>query len=469
MIAVVVGFLAVVLVGTIALHGPEHVAGQRKPEARRIETPRRVELPRLALAVAVLAGTFFLHLALITLSARSQRPIPAWLANLPLLPIDDRGPRFGHAPLWSSAAACTLAETIALWAVYRTGRQRRFGRRASVVVVLGAALMIVAAFFTPALTSFDMFAYVGSEHVPDPYHPPSVAFSGDFRAINYVYGVPIFPSPYGPVWLALARIAVFPFASLGAQLRALRLLGALCLIASVFAIRALRFGAAEVSLIALNPALIIDFVLDGHNDVTAIALALWALALGTRLPAAGVILGALAGGVKLPFLAIGTLAAAGAKSPAARLTGAALVVAGGVALSAALGGRDYLQAIRTTARLYSAALADPLVNGAHAVLALAALAAVGCAIVARRSWPTASWAFAALAAAFFGWYVAWGLPYAAYERRWLAAFALSLPPLTFLLATFYASSSLLNLTLMSAIIGAPVATYAALRRTRRSR
>jgi len=230
----------------------------------------------------------------------------------------------------------------------------------------------------------------------------------------------------------------------------------------------LRFGTAEIALVALNPGLIADFVLDGHNDGAAIALALWALALGRRVPVAGVVLGVLAAGVKLPFLAIGALASAEAKSPAARLAGALLVIAGGVTLSALLGGGAYLAALRATSRLYGAALADPLVDGAHAALALVALAAIALAVLTRRSWPTASWAFVALAAAFFGWYVAWGLPYAAYERRWFAVFAVSLPPLTLLLATFYAGSVVLSLTLTASVIAGPLAAYIALRRRRRA-
>lgn len=462
MIAALAGFIAVALIGLLRLHGPDRTAREE-----RVQNTRRVELPRLALAVATLAGSFFVQLALITVAARIQRPFPPWFSALPLLPIDDRGPLFGHAPFWSAVAACTLLQTLALFAVYRAGRGRRFGRRARAVVVTGAAAMMLAAFVTPAITSFDMYAYAGSAHAPNAYHPPASAFDGQFGLINRIYGVPIFPSPYGPVWLALARAALSPFHELGAQLHALRLLGAIGLVACVFALRALRFSAAEVSLVALNPALIADFVLDGHNDVTAIALTLWAIALGVRAPAAAVALGVLAGGIKLPFLAIAALATAGARRLTVRVSGALLAVAGGVALSALLGGRDYLLAIRATSRIYGAAIGDPLANGAHAVLALIALAAVGLAVASRRVWPTAGWTFVALAAAFFGWYVAWGLPYAAYERRWLAAFALSLPPLTFLLSTFYAGSALLSVTLVAATVGAPVATYVALRGTRR--
>lgn len=469
MIAVVIGFLALALVGLVALHGPEPKPAAACTAAAPDGPPARpVDLARLALAVASLVAFFIAQLVLVAHAARTQRPFPNWFAALPLLPIDDRAPLYGRAPVWPAAAACVLLETLALFAVYRLGRGRHFARRARVVVILGAAAMLSAALLAPVLTSFDLYAYAGSAHVPDPYHPPARAFEGEFQLVNRIYSVPIFPSPYGPVWLALARAVVLPFHSLGAQLVALRALGAFALVACVFALRALRFGTAEVALVALNPALIGSFVVDGHNDVTAIALALWALVLGARVPAAGIALGALAGGVKLPFLIIGALTTAGAKRASLRLGGAALVVADGIALSALLGGRDYLGAIRTTSRLYGDALADPLVNGAHLALACVALGAVVLAVAARRTWPTASWAFVALAASFFGWYVAWGLPYAAYERRWFAAFALSLPLLTFLLATFYTASSLQSLALTAAVIGAPIAAYLALRRRRRA-
>lgn len=90
-------------------------------------------------------------------------------------------------------------------------------------------------------------------------------------------------------------------------------------------------------------------------------------------------------------------------------------------------------------------------------------AAVACALLRDAYVPTAAWSFAALGATFFGWYVPWGLPYAATERRWFAAFAVSLPGLSYVLATTYAPSLAQAFALAGAIALGPLVAYLALR------
>jgi hypothetical protein len=459
-IAVVLGFLAAVLVGLVGPH---------EGDAAPARGTRFASTFAVALAALIITAAFGIQLAVVNYAAHAQIPFPAWFATLPLVAIDDRGPLYGHAHVGGAVGACTLIETAAgIW-LYRSARGRRFRRGAVVAVGFFFAVMLAAALVTPALTSFDLYAYAGSARVPDPYHPPRVPFAGDFLAVNRIYGVPIFPSPYGPAWLGFTKVVLAPFHSLAAVLAALRWVGALALLAIVGAVRALRFSPAEVAVTALNPGLIAGFVLDAHNDALAIALVLWAIVLARRLPLLAVAFGVLAGGIKLPFLAIGTLAFARAASLRARLVGAATIAATAVALSALLGGREYAAAVHTTSLIYGAALADRGVDTLHALLALAAVAAIALAVVGRRYWPSASWAFVALAASFFGWYVAWGLPYAALERRWFAAFVLSLPALTFLLSTVYAATLLQSWSLTAAIVAGPLAVYVALRRTARRR
>ncbi len=450
MIAVVLGFLAATLVGLVGLHGPS----APPPRGDRFASTFLVSLAAIAIAAA-----FALQLMLIAHAARTQVPFPPWFGSLPFIAIDDRSPLYGHAPIGATAGLCMLAQTIAAIALYRAGRDRRFGRAATFVVGFACAIMLAAAVATPALTSFDLYAYVGSANIPDPYNPPRQAFAGDYGLINRIYGVPIFPSPYGPAWLALSKLVLAPFHTLGAQLTALRVLGACALLATLGALRAMRFSAVEIALIALNPALVLGFVLDGHNDIVAIALVLWAMALRQRVPLLAVALGVLAGGIKLPFLALGALAFARAETFRLRIVGAATIAATGIALSLVFGGSAYADAIRTTSRLYRAALADPGVDAMHVLLAVCALGAIVLAIIARRYWPSASWSFVALAAAFFGWYVAWGLPYAVLERRWFPVFAISLPALTFLLSTFYSATVMQSWSLTIAIAGAPIAVY----------
>jgi hypothetical protein len=446
-IAIFLGLLATVACGLVGLHDRDEPA--RPPLA--LASTAATAVPAFALAAA-----FLVQLAVVTVAARTQVPFPAWFSTVPLIPIDDSAPHFAHSPAGLAVGACTLIETLAGIALYRAGRGKRFGRATGALVAGAAATMIVAAILTPALTSFDLYTYAGTAHVADAYAAPRHAFVGDLI---------ISPSPYGPVWLIVAKLAVAPFSTLAGQLTALRCLGATSLIACALAVRALKYSAAEVALVALNPGLIDSFVLDGHNDVIAVALVLWAIASQRRVPALGIVCAILAGGMKLPFIAIGALGFAAGRDLRGRLVGAAAIVAGGVAVSALLGGSEYLAAMGSTARVFRFAVADPATNAVHGLLALSALAAIIAAVVAKRYWPSASWSFVALTVACFGWYAAWGLPYAVLERRWLAAFLLSLPGLTFFLSTVYAITPVQNWALTLTVIGAPLAVYLALRRT----
>jgi len=141
-----------------------------------------------------------------------------------------------------------------------------------------------------------------------------------------------------------------------------------------------------------------------------------------------------------------------------------VVAAGGLAISALFGGSAYLSAIRTTSYLYRAEFFDHTDNALHFALACGALAAIALALLARRYWPAAAWSFLASAASTFGWYTVWGLPYAALERRWLGVFLVSLPLLSFLLATVYAMTQFGAVMRVVAVVGAPLVTYAVLRR-----
>jgi len=453
--AVFAGLLATVLIGAFGLHGFE--------DASEASRGRRAPTAWIVACAAVIALAFFAELQSIAAAARTQVPFPPYFARLPIVPLDDRGPYFGHAPIAPTLARCTLVQTVALGAIAYLTRGAKLSRAAAFAVAAASALMLALAFATPAATSFDMYAYAGSAHVAAPYHPAAVPFGGDLAVINDIYGVPISPSPYGPVMLALVKLAAGPLPTLALQLFALRALGLLALLAALGALRSLRFPAAALALVALNPGLILQYVLDAHNDIVAIALALWAVALLPRSRAAAVALAILAGGVKLPFLIVGALAFAALPSTRARLQSAAATLAGGVALYAILGGGAFLGALATTSRLYRAALLDPLTNALHAAVAVAAVTVVALALARRTFVPTGAWSFAALGATFFAWYVPWGLPYAALERRWFAPFLVAYPALSFVFSTTYAASPAQAIPLAAVIALGPVAAYVALR------
>jgi hypothetical protein len=453
------GFFATVFAGCAAPHGDAPLAGA--PAARQPAPDWNV-----ALAAWIVAATYGAQLSILAHAAATQSPFPHWFFALPFLTIDDRAPAYGHAPIGVAMASCALVQTGALVWLYVTARGKALGDIARIAIVAAALTMAGASLLTPVTTSFDMYAYAGAAHAQNPYRPSAQIFGGSFSVINRIYGVPIFPTPYGPVWVAFTRVLLGGFSELRQQLFALRAVEIVALGACALALRRLRFDGATIAIVALNPALLANFVLDGHNDLIPIALVLWGIALGKKNLALAITLGILAGNVKLPFLLIATLIATGAEAKWSRYLNASAIALGGIALSVVAGGRDYLWALHATSQIYGA-FSDPATNVVHVLLALAAALCIALAIHSRRYLSTGAWAFAGLGATFFGWYVPWGLPYAVRERRWLPPFLISLPLLTFFLATGYASNAVSEWSLKLVIIGAPISAYIALRNLRR--
>ncbi|MGP6157111.1 MAG: hypothetical protein ACLPYS_06310 [Vulcanimicrobiaceae bacterium] len=405
----------------------------------RADGARLAPLGRVVLAGLLAVGLFVLELVVVEAAARHQQPFPDWFARLPLLPIDDRGPLFAHTSEWVSDGVLllALAQSGALVMLDRALRDRRLSLPSGTALGACCALMLGAALLTKSTTSFDLYAYVGSARLSSAaYDPPAIPFTGSFALINAIDGVPILPAAYGPVWLALAHAVTATVASLGGQLEALRVLGAVLFLVSIALLRAARCDAATLALFALNPALIEQYVANGHNDIAPLALTLAALVAVRFSPWLAVLFGALAGATKLPFVVIATLAFVPLSDVRRRWAFAALTLAGGLALSGLLGGHAYLGALRETARLYRPPLGFPIVVLYFGTVA-AALAATALALGSRRFITTAAWSYAALASALFPWYLIWGLPYALLERRSTWIFLASLPLGTYLLSTVY--------------------------------
>jgi hypothetical protein len=422
----------------------------------------------VTLAAAATTGGFALWVAAVVAAAHAQRPLPGWLAQLPIIVIDDRAPRYGHAPFGTVIGGAALLSTLGLAGLYFSMRGRRPGMRTQ--TILGTAFVATAglALFSPALTSFDLYAYAGASHagITAGYHPIGVPFTGEWAAINTIYGTPIVPSPYGPVWLLVSYLLTAWAPTLWSALTLLRALELAALLACIGALRALRVPAHAIAVFALNPALHANFVTDGHNDLLAVAFVLAAAALRERSLPLAIFVAACAAGIKLPFLAIAPLAFALEPSVMRRFAAAGATVAVGLVLSFSLGAAGYTSALVQTASIYRATLADPTVDALRFALLALALGAVAAALCARRFGPTMSWAFVAFGTSLFGWYLAWGIPYAVTERRWLSTYLISLPLLSFLLTTAFAPTIAANIAFRLATLLAPIAVLFALRHER---
>jgi hypothetical protein len=248
--------------------------------------------------------------------------------------------------------------------------------------------------------------------------------------------MPMLSAAYGPVWIALSRLSLGAGHSLAAQVEAFRIGGAIMFCASASLVFLLRRDFAAAALFALNPALLEQYVADGHNDVFCLALTLAAFLAVRRSTAAAIVLVAVAGAAKLPFALIGSLAFATLARGRQRIAAAVIAIvlaAGATELFSA--GR---YAASTALVLQTYVFSDRFAAAMRLAVAALALGAVAAALAARRFNRGASWSFLAFGTELFPWYVAWGVPYALLEGSWLWAYLLSLPLVAFNLTTVYA-------------------------------
>jgi alpha-1,6-mannosyltransferase len=306
-------------------------------------------------------------------------------------------------------------------------RLRDGGLRA--VLLWGAPLLLA-----PPMFSRDVYAYVGQAALVvegvDPYTNGPAALSGPLvDGIDEVWRET--PSPYGPLWLALAGLVVrVTGESLLPALVGMRLLALLGLVLVGWALLRLA-GPRALWLGLANPLVLLHLVAGAHNEALMIGLLLAGLAV-TSLPLAAVLVtaGAL---VKLPAVAaLGFLVmAAPRRARAAAVVGvtAAATAAAVTALSGlGWGWLGTLDTGRARLSLFSVTTGlGVLLPGGDAVLDAVLLLGmvVGAGIGAWLLWRTpslgpvraAGWtllAVALLLPVVQPWYVLWGvLPLAA--------------------------------------------------------
>ncbi len=385
-------------------------------ELRVVPQPRRfatVALPAGA-AVAFLALAYAAQLALEYWSATHvAAPAPPGFGHLPI-PVVTRAML---QPIGVALATIVLAaaQSYALLVLYRS-------RPSAGWIAAGCAALLVLSLAAPAFTNGDAYAYVGNALLGSrAYAPPPAPFPGEYAVINALWHVPMTPTTYGPVWLVLVRDVTASGPTLLAKLMALRVYGALLLLALVTGLRVLGLPRRLIAVVAVNPAIQLEFVANAHNDLTPIVLIVAAACLARRIPLGAAALIALAGLIKIPYVLLGLPVLEAVRDRRARAAAALGAIAAVAVLSWLGGGRPYLLA------LTSHVAGSPSQDAIHVVAALAALAALGVAVAGGRRLRAAAWLMPSLGAYVDSWYLMWGFPYALGRRRVLASFAIWFP------------------------------------------
>ncbi|HMD03077.1 MAG TPA: hypothetical protein VKG44_08970 [Candidatus Baltobacteraceae bacterium] len=399
---------------------------------------------------------YYVGRAVMELAGANQHPHPEppWWGSLPLKFFLQHAGYTTRLSLWFVLALqiIVLLQTSALCALYFVLRRVRVVSAALCVILAGAALaMLAIALSAQTMSESDLYAYVGLALAePTAYHPNGIPFSGEGVILNKLWGLPLLPSVYGPLWIAISKGAVASGHSLAQQLAALRWVEVLALGACAAALYVLTRSVALVAIVVLNPAMYDLYVVDGHNDLTGVAFVLAAAATRDRYWLS-VPLAAAAGLIKLPFILIATLAFSGSRHKFLPALGAALLA---LVASAAIVGPDYLWALRHVYLTYGGGTPS-LITMAHVLVAVVAVAAIVFALAKNAFFPGGAWSFVAFGQHPSPWYLAWGIPYAVLSGPSGVAFFLTLPLASALLATFLPITPIvaaLRLVLVAAIV-----------------
>ncbi len=403
------GLYALLFLGLVAAL----CAGRTTEPPQKRELHGEVNLRLFVPVAAELVLTTWWHEHLIGMAAILQRPFPPWMTQLPAIPVQDLAPLYGHIDVRISEAAgiLMLQEAALLTALVLLSRGRRLGVRGSIVMAIGVAALALGALRAHGILSSDIYAYIADGVLGlQAYHPRNALFTSGLSSIPKLWGNPPLPCAYGPTWLFPASLLMHGVHNLSAGVLRFRAAG----IASILAVMAcLIRGRASLPVIltfSLNPAIWMQYGADGHNELWPIALILCGRLYADR-PLIASLFGGLAGAAKLPFLVACVLTGANRRSLRERLLIAAGSVAVALLVSAAFGGRPYLDALKAVQRSYPTAT-DPQSLGVHVMALAGALAALMGAILLRRTaWP-AAFSFMGIGYGVFPWYGVWGLVYA---------------------------------------------------------
>jgi hypothetical protein len=299
-----------------------------------------------------------------------------------------------------------------------------------VVAGLVATLLAATALALPGSDSSDSYLYVGLATLgAQAYAPPAIPFTGDLHVVNAIWGTPLFPSAYGPAWIAFSALLIAPLGSLAAKVFAFKVLGLASVLACAYLAR--RLGAARVVVagVLCNPALYVTYVASAHNDLFATDLVLVAMLAARRsLPLAyACALGACL--VKISLGPVAVVAALTSRSMRVRATFAFLLVLVVGAVYALHGGLLWHALLSAAAAFRQPQ--SPLTTAFRIALVAVTLASSAWIVFAGRVRAQTAWAPAAIGDSTLPSYTIWGFPLALTSTPVAVVYLVTLPFLSF--------------------------------------
>jgi hypothetical protein len=301
--------------------------------------------------------------------------------------------------------------------------------------------MVALAMTSRHLITADVYAYIGYAKLGlhQAYSPPPLPFGPGYEPINRVWGEPMIPCVYGPIWLVLQILASGWTHSLAQGIFATRALGAISVAAIVFALNRLGASRDTCTIVALNPAILTYYVSDAHNDAIGVALALFAAAAAPAAPLLAALLMSCSALVKVSLIGLSFVIF---QAQASLLRRCAYVTLSFVALgfgSYAIGGPPYIHA------LFQHVFEITSYSGNNRFLStyifrfveLSAVVVLCLVLFRRRLLNAGPWPLYAMSGVSYPWYALWGLPYAALDQRILRGFLIALPTVMALIEPFY--------------------------------
>jgi hypothetical protein len=334
-----------------------------------------------------------------------------------------------------------LIQSGLLFSLWRGVAKYRSDWLINAAIVASIVLMGAIAMTSRHLIAADVYAYVGYAKLGlhQAYSPPSVPFGPGYEPVNRLWGEPMIPCIYGPLWLILQILASGWTHSLTQGIVATRALGAISVIAIVFALS--RFGVPKetCTIVALNPAILTYYVSDAHNDSLGVVFALLAAFVAPAAPLLAALLVSCGALVKVSLIGLSFVIF---RAQASLLRRGAYVVLSLVALgvgSYALAGPPYFHDLFQHALDLTSYTGNNHFLSTHIFrfVELCALAVLGLVFFGRKLLSSGPWPLYAMSGISYPWYVLWGLPYAALDQRLLRGFLIALPTVTALIEPFY--------------------------------